>query len=525
MSTSDQDELSHFLDTVIATDDGGDVNALVHCFGARPWQHGEMLVLLRHLLGRVRLRAAFVLATLMTGGGQQDALLSLALSFGGFFYDKPEQEARGLALLPAQMDALSAKERLVLLETIIHPIMRALIRSTPSPTHAQLFRLLAICQGAIPAFRTLFDWEATAPALTLATLQQQGREQARLITLPAPAVDAPRPRRRVVIFMKDNYLARRILASMTAHGWSAAFHGKPDWIVDLPVDGRIVLELCRQQAAELLIMDFSQVVHLLEKGICQLLAALKHEQPAMKVVLLTCDAWALRKGLVDGEPDGPHTPLYQTMLAMVDAIWTSDSPSLSSWDEPLFAGKVLHAHLPHAGHLGQPDRPLLPRMQFIGTALDGMLWSRPFWLLAAARLGLPIVQQDHLFAHDPRQMQGSSALESYRQHMQRLQEATCCLHFTRKRDMHSVIVTHRSFEAPLMGALLVQEHAPDMHRFFIPGEHYLEFRSVAELAAIARFITERPAEAEEIRRCGNAFARQHYNDAKLLGYLEKFLWP
>ena len=86
------------------------------------------------------------------------------------------------------------------------------------------------------------------------------------------------------------------------------------------------------------------------------------------------------------------------------------------------------------------------------------------------------------------------------------------------------IVTGRCYETMHAGALLVQEASEDMRTFFIAGEHYLEFSSLAELAAVARFITHNRAEAEEIRRCGHAFARERYCDEKLIGYIDASLY-
>lgn len=517
----------NFLETAIRLDAADDPAGLAQWVCERPFNLNECIGALSHFLTGVRLRSAFVLAMLLAKNGHQHLLVSIALSFGGVLYGRPEEEARGLTRLSAQADPLSLKQRGQIFDVVVNPLMQHLLKPGASRSLAndEILRLLEICKAVVPLFRPMFDRDAVAPVLSLDGLRQRGRERARLITHPLPSTDQPRPRRRAVVFMKDFYIARRIFAAMEAYGWQMALHGTPGWGITQQ-DCQRVMELCREQDVQLLVLYFDQVLAPTQaQAFCDLFVLLRQEKPDLKLVVVVCDAWYFRKGLVEGEPDLPFKPLFCQLVDLIDAVWTSDSPSLTMWESPIFAGKVLHAHLPHGGHRALPDRPLTPQMLYIGHKYDWYLWHRLFWLLSAERLGLPVEQKEHLFTTEcalvPR---GDEALETYARHMQRIQEATCCLHFTRKENLHC-IVTHRSFEAPLNGALLVQEYAPDMHRFFIPGEHYLEFDSLADLSAIARFITERREEAEEIRRCGNAFAREHYSDEKLLGYLEKFLWP
>jgi spore maturation protein CgeB len=92
------------------------------------------------------------------------------------------------------------------------------------------------------------------------------------------------------------------------------------------------------------------------------------------------------------------------------------------------------------------------------------------------------------------------------------------------RPDQSRIVTGRTFEAILAGALLAQEANPDMDYYFVSGEHYLSFSTFPELRAIARFIAEHPDDAEHIRRTGNAYGKATYNDDKLIGHLDRRLF-
>ena len=134
------------------------------------------------------------------------------------------------------------------------------------------------------------------------------------------------------------------------------------------------------------------------------------------------------------------------------------------------------------------------------------------------RLALPLKKR--LSSHLP---DGLLALDSFALYMQALSEATCCLNFSMRPNQERV-VTFRCFETILGGSLLVQEASPSMHCYFIAGEHYLEFSSLADLAAVSHFIANNREEAEEIRRSGHAFAQEHYRDEKIIGYLDKFLY-
>jgi hypothetical protein len=118
---------------------------------------------------------------------------------------------------------------------------------------------------------------------------------------------------------------------------------------------------------------------------------------------------------------------------------------------------------------------------------------------------------------------GLSPSESYAGYMRRLADCGCALNFAMRPDL-SLVITDRSFEAPLVGALLIQEQSADLDHFFVAGQHYLEFSSFSELRGIGDFLAANPAAAEQIRRDGNAFAQARYSDPVLIGYLDKILF-
>ncbi|MBF0185798.1 MAG: glycosyltransferase family 1 protein [Magnetococcales bacterium] len=559
------------LDEVLRLETEGDLPGMMAAITSRPFQQMETLSILQTLLSQRRLRAALLLAMLLHKNNIAHWMVSLALAFGGLVYKREEEEAIGFSRLQEQMAGMSVPNRNMVLQQLVNPLQELLVEqhlvdksgeSTPAVDHLnasmarmveyhlrhkaqsleshplsdeEWWRVLQFCRAIHPLYGKLFDLQAPIPRYTLDNLQQAGRARADLLRYPSPDPAAPRVRRRVMMFIRDFYIPRRIKVGMERYGWDVIYHGTISWQMSAE-DILSVIAQCRQQQTELLVLHFDQVVgakHM--RPIFDMLTLLRQELPGIKLVVITCDIWGLRKDTPEGAPDQQINPFARQFIALFDAIWASDSPSLPTLrDDPLFAERIIHLHVPHAGFDSLPEGPLRLPMLYIGSEVEKRL-TRKFYLLACDRLGLPVERKDHFFIPDknlaPLELwipEGSESLISYGQHMRRLHEATCCLHFSRApepRPFWHGIVTHRSFEVPLSGSLLIQEYATDMCRYFIPGEHYLEFDSVAELAGIVHFIIKRPEEAEEIRRAGNAFAREQYSDNKLIGYLEQFLWP
>ncbi|MBF0097454.1 MAG: glycosyltransferase family 1 protein [Magnetococcales bacterium] len=482
----------------------------------------EALLVINETLRQHRYRPAYIIALWLDTNRHSNIIISVAICFGAILYNKPEEFPRGLKKLRQQAEKLSRKEWTVLFDTIIHPSLSGIVETLHHQPVIEpiVQQLIDFCKEYIPLFRPMWDMETPPQPLELDSLRQLAKQRAQLIRYPLPQPGLARPTRRVVCFMKDFYILHRITHAMNAYGWQATAYGTADWGIHLQDDIRSVYHLGKEPPIDLLVVYTDQIIAtpLQLKAFMLLIKQLRVINPQMKVVSVSCDAWGTRWGLSDGEPCCFRPDIY-TILEQVDAIWSSDSPSLPLWQDPRFTDKIFHSHLPHAGYKGSTDRPFHPVMFYCGDKIFPEHWHRTFWLTAAEQFRLPITAQTHLHLSD-----GLPPLESYRGHLNRLEESTCCLHFNRKQTL-ATIVTHRSFEAPITGALLIQEFAPDMHRFFIPGEHYLEFNSMAELRAIAQFIQEEPEHADAMRKRGYAFAHQWYSDEKLIGYLDQRLWP
>lgn len=476
----------------------------------------DRLLAIQQLLVLKAVRPAYLLAMVMANAGHQHPVIAVATAAGGLLFGNADEEARGLAMLRRLTDELNDQQRSLLYTGLLEPVTKHLLeRVLSTADHRWTLRVLEILKAGAPRFRTLFDLDAPAPEVTLDELRRRGRARSRLITHASPPASAPRAPRRAVVAFRELFfpnhpgsrpldLGPRLVAAMETYGWRPRFYGMP--CGNLIDEYQTVAETCVAHDAEVLVLDDN----LLEAEYAwparaAMIARLRRELPDLKIVSILFDTWSL-------------TPAVMTeALAGVDCVWETTSPSLPLWREPAFAGRVLHMQVPHAGNDAEPAVPLDGRLSFCG-GVKGYNWHRAFWLAAATELGLPVEQR--LSSH---QSDGLPALESYALYMGQIRNAPCSLNLSMRSDL-SCIVTGRCFETILGGSLLVQEATPDMDYYFTAGEHYLSFETVAELVAVVRFLAGHRDEAEEIRRCGNAFARDRYSDDKLVGYLDKRLF-
>jgi|GEM_PF-3576837 len=508
--------MQDYIESVIRLDGEGDVSILIEYIRQHPLNTDDLPHVIYQLLRAERVRVAYIIAKFLENALILHPGASIARCAGDILYGNLGDEERGLASLRAQTDLLSADIQHTLYATAVMPILPQLVMTAgASPNRDEMFlKVLALLKAATAEFRVVFDQDTVPAVFDLEERRRVGRERSRLLSLESPQTQAARTPRRVVVAGRDRWLsnedtsrvhdiAPRIAAAMSRYGWPAIL---------LPIAGedpgaeyRIIGDRCLQHGAEVLIIDsdLTGQPQFLQAQTA-LIADLRASMPGLKVVALHLDAWAI------------SPPLLREIASKVDAIWAL-APSLSLWDEPELAGKVIHLQVPHAGEYGPPVQPLQPRLVFAG-GVKGYNLHRIFWLAAGRHIGLPIEWK--LSSHDS---DGLSAIDSYVNYMRGLSEATCCISFSMRPNL-SRIITGRTFEAILSGSLLVQETSPDLDYFFVSGEHYLEFSTFSELRSVIDFIVGRPVEAECIRQRGYAFARQRYNDDRLIGYLDYHLF-
>ena len=516
-----------FIHELIQLDAKDDMAGLQELALKSPHGVVPILTAIQHLLGTARIKSSYVLSMMLHQSNLQHPFISLSLAAGGLLFNRPDLEAVGLQLLPEQMEALSEADRYPLYKAN-HALgfhLSNTVYGKPGNLHFML-RVIEILKAVDPQFRPLFDWNAPIPKLSREALVQKGRARARLIPCLVPPPGSPRPKRRVLVAEREVYAPKypgtpgaawprlcvvgpALVETMRQYGWEAEMfplYGpqETDWLNHLPG----IIEKCRQMKPDILILEpdiMMQPEH--KTHYIALLRQLRQEHPQMKLVADGHDSYG----------DDQETLLE--LAPLIDLMWMFVKPTLPVWSMPAFANKILLTPFVPNGH-GSTERPLKPEMAFRMAIFAGN-WSRLLWLTAAQRMNSPF--DVHISNH--RVDDGLSAIESHAQYMRKFEESTCCINLLmRSSATFTKTLVGRTFEVSSSGALLVQEAIPDMDYYFISGEHYLEFSSVAELVAISRFITEQREEAEEIRRCGYAFARARYSDEKLIAYLDHKLY-
>lgn len=522
---------SPLIDTILHLDANAKLSQLITLVQSGSYSSTEMRQTVAQLLTRRwQLGPAFLLAKLLAQEGVEDPILSTARILGGMVGGNPEEERLGLESLRAQADRLSTEQQTTLYQTVSEIATSILGTPTlgppiPPSDGEQMLRKGEIAKAILPHMRTRFDMNAPVLPLNLERMRQRGRAQARLISYPELSPPTRRQRRRVVVSMREhiffgNPTARfadegaRILHAMQGYGWDgeeSLFKTAPYRLAEFQEDCRNIIETCRRNAADLFIFDMNIIGDFLcVRTIGEMMAQLRQENSSIKIVGCILDAWAIPQQILS------------EMVALIDLAWTFDAPSLPYWSHPSVVGKVLQiVPVPLAVPMQLPDKPLIPQLLFHGNVVSNNFLSlRRLWLAASEKLGLPI--QKRTSTHE---LDGLPPLEGYRQYRQGLYDATCVLNICmREQAVTRHIVSGRIFEGMLSGALVVQESTPDMCYYFVPGDHYLEFSTLAELASIVQFIENNRDEAEEIRHQGCAFARERYSDDKLLGHLDRLLY-
>ncbi|MEO5338930.1 MAG: glycosyltransferase 61 family protein [Magnetococcus sp. MYC-9] len=531
------------LRTASLLDSNGDHDGFLAFAQAQRHQPSTLSVVIRLLLPRMRLRSAYTLSLLLTGWGYQDPLIALTFAIGNLVFGHAQATVRGLLGWRDQVTRLPDKERIELSDEFMAPVLNHLMQTTlRTATDPQLAVLFNILQTAVPSFRGVLpegaEWSRVTPDPALAVQQRPGASPASLLEFPALPGGSSRPCRRVVVAMQSHQfwgrprsrpflhvepalmasmralqawprpmcLGPRLVAAMNAYGWQADLCAAAGF--DWAEDHAAILAQCRRKEAELLLLDDSFVLDPggevgNSRSRLERLALLRLQLPELKVAVILHDPRAL------------ELTLLSEIAALVDLILDPGSPALPVWQQTALQGKVLHMPMPTGGTLNLSQRALQPRLVFAGQKVS----YAPFWLRAAEQMGLPIMQTGEAF--DPQEW---VQLDSYLQYRKNLAKEPCHLRLARDPH-HRSPVADQSLEILLGGSLLVQESSPHMQRYFVPGEHYLEFSTLTELAAIVRFITERREEAEAIRRAGRSFARKQYGDKALVGYLDRRLFP
>jgi hypothetical protein len=141
---------------------------------------------------------------------------------------------------------------------------------------------------------------------------------------------------------------------------------------------------------------------------------------------------------------------------------------------------------------------------------------RLLWLLARHRFRVPFDYEVTSHADDHQ-----SVVDSLRAYLARLTASRACLNFTRRANGQSMVVG-RSFDALCAGRVLIEEISDDIQHYLARDEHFLAFRTVAELQEICASLDGNPRVDDMARRAADHF-ETHYSDTAVLRHLLTFV--
>ncbi|MBF0438028.1 MAG: glycosyltransferase family 1 protein, partial [Magnetococcales bacterium] len=479
----------------------------------------DLMLVLLILLTQNTFDSSYLCGMTLAYKGYQHPLIAFVISVGNLLSDTLANQEHWNNDLRRQINLMPEAKQKIFYNTIVCPILTMQIARISFENNEKefifnkksrelLLNLHEVIKSASPLYSKFFDWESSVPPVTMEAIRYQGYAKSRLIRNLLPPLDKPRAKRRVVVALPKTTLPRvwlelanmgpRLTSAFNQYGWQTELVGL-QWD-NLPEQANRLVEKCLSMDAELLILDVTMPQELQKKMIAQL----KMHKPSIKVAILFYDEWAMQFSQIRE---------YATVF---DILWSMAAPDLPIWKEPQISKKVFKSFIPIGVNVGGINHPLKPQMLFSGNYTN---WPRLYLLLITEnRLPTPIIKKICTHHGD-----GLPALVSYEHYMQGLMDATCCISLALRKDDLSCVITGRIPDILRSGSLLVQETTSShLDNFMISGEHYLEFSSLSELEAIAHFIANSPSEAEEIRRRGFAFYCEHYNDDKLVGYLDYF---
>ncbi|MBF0296087.1 MAG: DUF563 domain-containing protein [Magnetococcales bacterium] len=480
--------MREFLKTVYLLDAGEDVQELVAYVQRTPVDHDELHATLVSLLTAGRIRPAYILAMLLANRAILNPAICAGLCAGGLLFGNRFEWERGAGWLAAHMAGQTDGQRLDLFNRILVPVMAQLQRTPVGDA-----RILELAAAVFPWLASRFDPHAlpTVPPrshepLPLSPPCPPQRRQPRRVLVPTrarvlpkslwPAYpwDSSRPDMRPHLNAE-----RRLTTAMRQRGWEVRDLALNAY--DRTEDCRAILQACLSDPADLLIVDESFAIskersHEACRIFQETVALLRRMHPSLKVVMTLLDPEFL--------PDG----ILQQTAPLIDAFWGLTDPDRA------LTGKVLPLPLPRGAAPVAPAAPLEATMW-----LEGFLTGhRRLWQSAARTAHLSI-------------RPGPAPLPA------------CQLHLA-AHPRYPDPATDGDFAALLDGALLVREGKSTLSRYFVHGEHYLEFSSLAELTAIADLLARAPDQVEAIRRAGHAYACEQYGDVRLLDHLEGMLY-
>ncbi len=363
----------------------------------------------------------------------------------------------------------------------------------------------SLCDGLIEQFIAdrIPEAKPSRPLLTFERPPKDGRRSRSVVVAVSERFHPANPQSRLLD------IGPLIVAALDGYGWKTAFYGLQS-LSDRPLiqrDWDALLRLCRDHQAEAVFIQEFLPDTISPDDLASFTSALRRACPGLQVVALYFDPW-----------DRQRWPAIRAAAEVVDRIW-APWPSLALWSGETLREKVMFLPIPHEGLGGYsgPSRSRGMILSFVG-GVDSANWPRAFWLSSLKKAGVPL--RVTITQRRDNQM---PPLESHRAYMKSLGAAGCALNFSRRLD-GSKILTGRTFEAILAGALLVQERTEDVDYYFTSNEHYLEFSTVGDIIQINEMIRREPEKIMEMRWRAFRHYQAHYSGAQIAACLDKLLF-
>ena len=151
------------------------------------------------------------------------------------------------------------------------------------------------------------------------------------------------------------------------------------------------------------------------------------------------------------------------------------------------------------------------KIRFLG-GFEDTNFSRVFWKAATFKSGTLLIDRSNPGKD------GLSAFESYLKYLNQIAMFRSCLNFT-ARINGTRIVNGRIQEALSLNRLLISEYCKDVHSYYIPNEHFIEFASVDDLNNLSVSFHLNEIDIDQITNKATSFHDERYSDTKILQHL------
>ncbi|MEI6213396.1 MAG: glycosyltransferase [Desulfuromonadales bacterium] len=229
-----------------------------------------------------------------------------------------------------------------------------------------------------------------------------------------------------------------------------------------------------------------------------------------KIIIIDVDVWS-----------GAFDDMLRSISGCIDHVWVFTADWCMEADPALKEQCIV---FPCMGGFDTLDNINILQSEwstcsfnFTGS-VQGYSPGRMYWLLEAMCRELPIV----INITDPTYDDGIDPIQSQHKYAEILASTHASINLTTRRD-GSRPATGRAFETLSLNRLLVQESCPVFHRYFVEGEHFIEFSDIEGLSTAIDFFRSHPKAAQTISTQGHQFYRDRYSCRKLVEHIQTFI--